>query len=224
MRKQNHRGAMFIEYALVIALVVTISASFVSENIVAKEINSIFNRVTKVMNLAVNEQRELGSIEKFIQALKDDKTPFKIKDTQNTRGVTDYTSIMDFLTCNLYSDCKLDSENPALTRYHTVINDDEQHNLTSMVEKALMQSGYIDSDKFMWGIDEYKGGTRTMWITDIRPSDNWDVKDPILVKTYTIYKDGTIELKNESEEKRVYKKTKVSAATGKNVTYYSFFQ
>lgn len=69
MRKQKQRGALFIEYALVMALVTAIGVSFISDNFFAKEINDIFNRVAKVMNLAVNQQRELASIDDFVKAV-----------------------------------------------------------------------------------------------------------------------------------------------------------
>lgn len=224
MRKLKQRGALFIEYALVMAFVTAIGVSFISDNFFAKEINDIFNRVAKVMNLAVNQQRELASIDDFVKAVSKANIPLKVKNTNNNT-VTSYANVMDFLTCDAYKTFQMDSENPAKTTYHAVFEGEkgEMHNITSMVTESLIREGYIDSDKYMWGIDRLNGDTRTMWITDIRPSEGWNVNDPILVKQYSIHKDGTIELVNDNLAKNVTKKTKKSAATGKDVTYYSFF-
>lgn len=76
----------------------------------------------------------------------------------------------------------------------------------------------------MWGIDKRAAnGTRTMWITDVRPADGWDTKNPVIAREYSIGKDGSITLINDAKEKKVTQKTKTSAETDKPVTYYSFF-
>lgn len=59
MRKLKQRGALFIEYALVMAFVTAIGASFISDNFFAKEINDIFNRVAKVKVLTADVKASL---------------------------------------------------------------------------------------------------------------------------------------------------------------------
>lgn len=126
----NKRGAMFIEYAMILAFVIAVGVAFTSSSVIPKAINDIFGNAGEMLQLAVNDQRKLGSVDGFIQALLNDKTSFKIKDTNTDDGVpkrgdpvnheTAYTSIIDFLTSNTFSDCQIDSENPSATRYHTV--------------------------------------------------------------------------------------------------------
>ena len=178
-KRLYYKGALFIEYALILAFVIVLGCFFISGDSTKGPIETIFNRASAMLQ----GKHYIASSKDFWDAVKNHEDNFTFG-TSNTEvnGIIDY-----LLRSNAqFASGAGDVGFPSGEYYRPTIDGETIASAPAAVEKLLEQSGYTGLENVSWSVLD-GGGTKYLYVANQRyTKDDFNTAGTFKVTRYDL--------------------------------------